>query len=591
MSSSAPPGQGGGSDEKIPRSKLIKLCRKLQQRVKTVEGKHASVVKKFQGVKAEADSAKAKVLELQAQIDDMGDKLHTQTQLMQAMQRQHSKQLRSKASNSPRSRGEGTRSLKVAPEVKRQVEKLKMDLLEARAAPSPEQEARIKNLEFMVDEFKAKALKAVQYGGKQPQEGENSENVRLRQEVAQLLEQVKQLRTGGSKNESQQIAILSKQLLSVRRECATLRAENGRLSSAATSAQQEINQLRNGESDETGRVLLAQQEELSREKEVWTQQLARQKDRVRQLERKLKEAEQKESQAKEEVKKTDDLKREAESKVGEYAVQVEALQQQLQEREQMNAELMEGVAEAKHDHERRVAEVESRSEERYNRLLAEFKTHRTEVKATLRDKEASLMSTEKELKRLRDQIATGKPGERRIFELAELQARREHKIRQVSDQMKSHVQIIEQHREAIAVYRAKIQSLTEELEAERLSKKRSLVNLDYLKAIMVKFMQLKDDSQAQVALYPVIAKVLVFSEEEEKMVRELMREKGIYSYVTSYIWPGQEANGLMKDAPPVIINDSAPTEELSENSEGEKSPERNGTAVANNEAEQPYAEV
>ena len=32
------------TEEKIPRKKLIKLCRKLQERVKTVEAKHASVV-------------------------------------------------------------------------------------------------------------------------------------------------------------------------------------------------------------------------------------------------------------------------------------------------------------------------------------------------------------------------------------------------------------------------------------------------------------------------------------------------------------------------------------------------------------------
>eukprot|EP00954_Amorphochlora_amoebiformis_P026990 1382640-Amorphochlora_amoeboformis.AAC.1 len=31
------------AEEKIPRKKLIKLCRKLQERVRTVETKHASV--------------------------------------------------------------------------------------------------------------------------------------------------------------------------------------------------------------------------------------------------------------------------------------------------------------------------------------------------------------------------------------------------------------------------------------------------------------------------------------------------------------------------------------------------------------------
>mmetsp|Transcript_1671 Transcript_1671/g.2483 ORF Transcript_1671/g.2483 Transcript_1671/m.2483 type:complete len:615 (+) Transcript_1671:92-1936(+) len=555
------------AEDKISRKKLIKLIRKLQERCKIVEGKHQSVVRKHQSLKTEADAAKSKVLELQAQIDDMSDKIHTQSQLMEAQKKAHETEMRkithSSGSNASSSHPKETTVLRD------EIKALKLRLLEAAASPSNEQVDMIQSLQNTVEEYKKKAVDAIQFaellrdetgeGG----DGESSgEEARLRQEVSKLMEENKKLRAVGGEQKRRHIASLTQQLLLARKECTTLRTDNERLTSSVTQLKSDTKLMRDrsaaAPSEQSERIFIQQKQELNREKEVWTQQLIRNKDKISQLENKVKQLEAENGSRLKERDEALDAKKEAESKLGEYAVRVELLEQQLQERETMNAELIEAHADAKQGHEKQLSEVKNQEEERYSRLLAELTAHRIEAKKAMRAKSGELDKVEKELKRLQDQIATGKPDERRIFELAELQARREHRIRQVSDQMKGHMHIIEQQRDTIARYRDEIHTLSEQLEAERLSKKRSMVNVDYLKAIMVKFMQLKDDSQAQVALYPVVAKVLCFSDEEQDMVRELMREQGIYNYVTSFIWPGEQTNngnsggGLMKDAPPVI---------------------------------------
>ncbi|GAB5354593.1 hypothetical protein AAMO2058_000132100 [Amorphochlora amoebiformis] len=529
------------AEEKIPRKKLIKLCRKLQERVRTVETKHASVVKKYQSVKAEGDAAKAKILELQAQIDGMEEEFSTQQQLMKMQMRKHAQLLRERSIPSPS--GGGGVPFSEGKHLRSEIENLKVQIVEAKAAPSASQESEIASLKSMVNEYKQKALKALQGEG-----GEGgSEEQRLRIEVSRLIEECDMLRRegGGGDHSRKHIASLTSQLLSARKEVASVREEFERLSDVNHSLKERIRLA--SEENQTGRVLLRQKEELEHEKSAWMQQMMRQKESLTKLEKKYAEAEARAKAAEEKGEKLVDSNRITHSQVTEYAVKISALEQQISEREAMHAELVEACAEAKINHEKKIQEAEARHRERYSRLLREFTAHREESKRTERSLEAKLAKTETQKRRLQDQIATGKPDERRIFELAELQARREHKIRQVSDQMKSHVQIIAQHKEAIDSYRAKIKDLNYKLDQERQSKKRSGVNLDYLKAILVNFMQLKDDRAAQISMYPVIAKVLCFSEEELAMVRKVMTEQGIYSYVTSFIWTQDEdSQGLLK---------------------------------------------
>jgi len=149
------------AEDKISRKKLIKLIRKLQERCKIVEGKHQSVVRKHQSLKTEADAAKSKVLELQAQIDDMSDKIHTQSQLMEAQKKAHETEMRkithSSGSNASSSHPKETTVLRD------EIKALKLRLLEAAASPSNEQVDMIQSLQNTVEEYKKKAVDAIQF--------------------------------------------------------------------------------------------------------------------------------------------------------------------------------------------------------------------------------------------------------------------------------------------------------------------------------------------------------------------------------------------------------------------------------------------
>lgn len=544
-------------DDKIPRKTLIKLCKRLQDRLKIVEGKHASVVNKHQSVKTDADSAKAKILELQAQIEGMTDEMSTQAQLVAAQKRTHIKEMNEiklKINRSQPTKSEDP-DIKVVMTLRQQIVKLKQQLLEATSKPSIDQSIAITQLKKDVEEYKTKMVEALKYGeGREKGKLDtNPEEARLRHQISKLLEENQALRTSGGDKKRAHIASLTQQLVSARNKLSSLRGDNERLSFENRNLKVELEQLQEQEQENTGRVLFQQQEELAREKEVWTQELLRYKNKVQNLEKKVNlvniQAESKEKDRDKLLSKHEEIK----AQLTEYALKIETLQQQNQEKDRMNTELIEAHAEAKLEHEKELSHSEQKHNERYNRLLKELTSYRAETQRVLVEQKELVHKTESEMERLQEQIATGKPDERRIFELAELQARREHKIRKVNDQMKSHVQIIAQHQKAMGTYRAKIKSLTNQLNAQKLSKKRSTVNLDYLKAIMVKFIQLQDQRQAQTALYPVISRVLCFSEEEHKMVREIMTslDGSIYQYVTSLIW-SEKMVDVMRDAPAVV---------------------------------------
>jgi len=527
------------TEEKIPRKKLIKLCRKLQERVRIVEAKHSSVVKKYNSVKADADSAKAKILELQAQLEGMEDEINTQAKLMEAQKRAHKKEIMQRRAVE-RSIGQNVSSKSsqgVLEELKRarkEVEDLKREVITAKSSPSPHQVAEIETLTNMVEDYKKKAMTAIQYGNSVSQNGSvaGEEETRLRREVAKLLEENEKLRKDGG------MAARQKQITNqLMNECASLRRQ--------------LAQSQKNQGAPRGRAIVQQKEELEREKEVWMKQLVKTREVAQTLEKQLKDSESKVQELEKKIQAATKTQEESMNQMREYSNKVASLETQIQDKERLNAELMEAHAEAKLSHERTIQENDARNAERYGRLLKELTQLRENSKRIQKDLEKRADTAESERKRLHDLVTKGRPGERRIFELAEMQARREHKIREVSGKVVEYQKLVDQHEEVVNKFKNEIEALKDKMEEGKLSKKRSGVNLDYLKAIMIKFIQLKDDTPAQSAMYPVIAKVLCFSKKEQELVRDVMKDTGIYGYMSSFIW-SQEAGGLMKDAPPVV---------------------------------------
>ncbi len=516
----ASPAGDGDAEGHVPRDTLLKLVKRLRGRMKTVESKHASVVKKYDAVKKDGDFAKARVLELEAQVEGMSEELSTQTQLLEAQN------ARASASEGGPSDGRGNAAVTRETErLRAKVRALEKQNLEARNAGSPEQQQIIANLQRLVEEYKARAVSAMQFGSGgasgdgAPQDGKGGsgagasggdDTARLRAQVAQLLDECQGLRARGQESKAQ--------VVRARADAEKLRAEVARLREEGGGAAEREQQ--------TGRILLQQREELARERERWQLDMSRQRARVSALESKLAKAEDRVGSQGTRAQSLVDKIAALESQATQYALKQESLERELQDKETACADLEEACRAAAEAHSRELRSREQRATERYTRLMREFTSYREETKNALAERRAAADKAETECARLRDQIATGKPDERRLFELAELQARREHKIRKVSDQMRSHVQLIAQHQKAIETYRARIRALNEELEAAQLAQKRGGVDVDYLKTLMIKFMQLHGQPDAQIALYPVISKLLCFSEEELQQMRDTSTVQG-----------------------------------------------------------------
>lgn len=72
----------------------------------------------------------------------------------------------------------------------------------------------------------------------------------------------------------------------------------------------------------------------------------------------------------------------------------------------------------------------------------------------------------------------------------------------------------------IQTYESERTFLTQELRTATSSKSRAQINLDYLKSIMVRFLQFEHYHTQRKALIPVIATLLQFSTEERKLVEQ-----------------------------------------------------------------------
>ena len=124
-------------------------------------------MKKHHSLKTDADSAKGRVLELQAQLHGMSEEMRTQAQLMKALQMNNRKEVEalkkriSETANNAASTSTSASHPQLASEtdakelklLKLQVKHLKSDLKKAKETRSPAQSAEIKNLRQLVGNY------------------------------------------------------------------------------------------------------------------------------------------------------------------------------------------------------------------------------------------------------------------------------------------------------------------------------------------------------------------------------------------------------------------------------------------------------
>jgi len=133
-----------------------------------------------------------------------------------------------------------------------------------------------------------------------------------------------------------------------------------------------------------------------------------------------------------------------------------------------------------------------------------------------KEEEARVLSAK--VNELQTEINSGAPNERRIFELASMQAKREATHSRYSDTREVAFQQLQNTLATkdldLACAQQSYSDLVNEVIELRRTTRRESVNMDYLKNIVVQYMSFPAQSPERVSLVPVIAMLLQFSPEE-----------------------------------------------------------------------------
>ena len=133
-----------------------------------------------------------------------------------------------------------------------------------------------------------------------------------------------------------------------------------------------------------------------------------------------------------------------------------------------------------------------------------------------KEEEARVLSSK--VNELQTEINSGAPSERRIFELASIQAKREATHNRYSDTREVAFQQLQNtlaHKDLdLACAQQSYSDLVNEVVELRRTTRRESVNMDYLKNIVVQYMSFPPQSPEKVSLVPVIAMLLQFSPKE-----------------------------------------------------------------------------
>lgn len=172
------------------------------------------------------------------------------------------------------------------------------------------------------------------------------------------------------------------------------------------------------------------------------------------------------------------------------------------------------------DSNERVIRFKKASELDLEKAQKDFNKKSGMARQLLQEKEEDIRLLNEKIEVLSAEIRSGAPSERRIFEIAQKQAKREHIHSVKLDTREMAFQQLQEKLSLKDLQLAQLQTANSNLRTEvaQLSRvaKREGVNMDYLKDVVLKFITFPVQSPEKTSLVPVIAMLLQFSPEEVK---------------------------------------------------------------------------
>lgn len=196
-------------------------------------------------------------------------------------------------------------------------------------------------------------------------------------------------------------------------------------------------------------------------------------------------------------------------------VQREVLEQEAnfqREREKAQLALQAAVENEKHTFRRELDRVEAESKHKSKLAL----------QAVLK-KEKEIARLSARLTEVEEDVRSGGADNRKILELAQLQAKREAEQREQAAQMQTLSQQLEIAQREIQEFREDKQRLAEELKAMLQNQRRDGVNMEYLKNVVVQYMSFRPGTSEQARLVPVLTTLLQFTAADIKEIKRAAR--------------------------------------------------------------------
>lgn len=229
-------------------------------------------------------------------------------------------------------------------------------------------------------------------------------------------------------------------------------------------------------------------------------------------------------QAKEEIKSKEEEVTKAANEVESLATQINKLEDDFSK---IKTGLETQIADMGRDQEglrrecdERVAKIQDERGLELEKVQKEFNKKSGMARQLLQEKEEDIRLLNEKFEVLSTEIRSGAPSERKIFEIAQNQAKREHLHSVKLDTREMAFQQLQEKLSLKDLQLAQLQTANSNLrsEAAQLSRvaKREGVNMDYLKDVMLKFITFPVQSPEKTSLVPVIAMLLQFSPDEVK---------------------------------------------------------------------------
>lgn len=145
------------------------------------------------------------------------------------------------------------------------------------------------------------------------------------------------------------------------------------------------------------------------------------------------------------------------------------------------------------------------------RIEAESKLKSKRALQVVLEKEAEIERLSKRLNELEEDVRSGDADNRKIFEFAQLQAKREAESRAQAMQLQEMTDQLQEAYRHIQRLQEEKQNHDHELTALMQTQRREGVNMEYLKNVVVQYMSFRPGSSQQARLVPVLSTLLQFS--------------------------------------------------------------------------------